>query len=136
MLGVARKPAVVGNQMQPIQAWGLSCMSIGLLVDQDTAMIWRGPMVMGALEQMMGQVGWGELDVMIVDMPPGTGDAQLTMAQRVSLSGALGNAKRAQRTTPLLASSLPRSAGRAMAARTPLPPLRLRSSNPDVFRTN
>ena len=64
-------------------------MSIGFLVDEETPMIWRGPMVMGALEQMMGQVAWGELDVLIVDMPPGTGDAQLTMAQRVSLSGAV-----------------------------------------------
>ncbi len=64
-------------------------MSIGFLVDAETAMIWRGPMVMGALEQMMGQVEWGPLDIMIVDMPPGTGDAQLTMAQRVSLAGAV-----------------------------------------------
>jgi ATP-binding protein involved in chromosome partitioning len=75
--------------MVPLQAWGLLAMSIGLLVDQDTAMIWRGPMVMSALEQMMGQVAWGDLDILVVDMPPGTGDAQLTMAQRVSLSGAV-----------------------------------------------
>jgi ATP-binding protein involved in chromosome partitioning len=67
----------------------LSCMSIGFLVDEETPMIWRGPMVMGALEQMMGQVSWGPLDVLVVDMPPGTGDAQLTMAQRVSLTGAV-----------------------------------------------
>jgi ATP-binding protein involved in chromosome partitioning len=64
-------------------------MSIGFLVDEETAMIWRGPMVMGALEQMMGQVDWGPLDIMVVDMPPGTGDAQLTMAQRVRLAGAV-----------------------------------------------
>jgi ATP-binding protein involved in chromosome partitioning len=64
-------------------------MSIGFLVEEDTAMIWRGPMVMGALEQMMGQVEWGTLDVLVVDMPPGTGDAQLTMAQRVALAGAV-----------------------------------------------
>jgi ATP-binding protein involved in chromosome partitioning len=64
-------------------------MSIGFLVEEETPMIWRGPMVMGALEQMMGQVAWGALDIMIVDMPPGTGDAQLTMAQRVSLAGAV-----------------------------------------------
>ena len=64
-------------------------MSIGFLVDEETPMIWRGPMVMGALEQMMGQVDWGPLDVLVVDMPPGTGDAQLTMAQRVSLTGAV-----------------------------------------------
>jgi ATP-binding protein involved in chromosome partitioning len=64
-------------------------MSIGFLVEEETPMIWRGPMVMGALEQMMGQVTWGPLDVMVVDMPPGTGDAQLTMAQRVALTGAV-----------------------------------------------
>jgi ATP-binding protein involved in chromosome partitioning len=64
-------------------------MSIGFLVEEETPMIWRGPMVMGALEQMMGQVAWGKLDIMIVDMPPGTGDAQLTMAQRVTLAGAV-----------------------------------------------
>ena len=64
-------------------------MSIGFLVPEDTPMIWRGPMVMGALEQMMGDVEWGTLDVLIVDMPPGTGDAQLTMAQRVPLAGAV-----------------------------------------------
>lgn len=75
--------------MIPLDAWGLKAMSIGFLVDEGTAMIWRGPMVMGALEQMMGQVEWGALDIMIVDMPPGTGDAQLTMAQRVTMTGAV-----------------------------------------------
>ena len=89
MLGVSGKPEVRDGKMVPLDAWGLKAMSIGLMVDADTAMIWRGPMVIGALEQMMGQVAWGELDVMIVDMPPGTGDAQLTMAQRVSLAGAV-----------------------------------------------
>ena len=89
MLGVSGKPELADGRMVPIRAWGLQAMSIGLLVDQDTAMIWRGPMVISALEQMMGQVAWGELDVLIVDMPPGTGDAQLTMAQKVSLSGAV-----------------------------------------------
>src|SRR6202044_747306 len=63
--------------------------SIGFLVDEETPMIWRGPMVMGALEQMMGQVEWGALDILVIDMPPGTGDAQLTLAQRVALSGAV-----------------------------------------------
>ena len=89
MLGLARKPEIVGDKMVPLEAWGLRCMSIGFLVDDETPMIWRGPMVMGALEQMMSQVLWGELDVMIVDMPPGTGDVQLTMAQRVNLAGAV-----------------------------------------------
>ena len=89
MLGIHRKPEVRNEKMIPLQAWGLSCMSIGFLVDEETPMIWRGPMVMGALEQMMGQVHWGALDVLVVDMPPGTGDAQLTMAQRVTLTGAV-----------------------------------------------
>jgi ATP-binding protein involved in chromosome partitioning len=89
MLGLNRKPEVRGDKMIPLEAWGLKAMSIGFLVEEETPMIWRGPMVMGALEQMMGQVAWGALDIMIVDMPPGTGDAQLTMAQRVSLAGAV-----------------------------------------------
>ena len=89
MLGLARKPEVRGDRMIPLDAWGLKAMSIGFLVDEATAMVWRGPMVMGALEQMMGQVEWGALDIMIVDMPPGTGDAQLTMAQRVTMTGAV-----------------------------------------------
>ena len=89
MLGLDRKPEVRDGQMLPLSAWGISAMSIGFLVSPDQAMIWRGPMVMGALEQLMGQVAWGPLDVLVVDMPPGTGDAQLTMAQRVSLAGAV-----------------------------------------------
>ena len=89
MLGLARKPEVRGDRMMPLDAWGLKAMSIGFLVDEGAAMIWRGPMVMGALKQMMGQVEWGELDIMIVDMPPGTGDAQLTMAQSVAMTGAV-----------------------------------------------
>ena len=89
MTGLNRRPEVRDDKMIPLQAWGLSCMSIGFLVDAETPMIWRGPMVMGALEQMMGQVAWGPLDIMVVDMPPGTGDAQLTMAQRVALTGAV-----------------------------------------------
>ena len=89
MLGLARRPEVHGDKMQPLEAWGVKCMSIGFLVEEETPMIWRGPMVMGALEQMLGQVNWGALDVLVVDMPPGTGDAQLTMAQRVALTGAV-----------------------------------------------
>ena len=89
MLGAGHKPEVREGKMIPLEAWGLKAMSIGFLVEAETPMIWRGPMVMGALEQMMGQADWGRLDVMIVDMPPGTGDAQLTMAQRVKLAGAV-----------------------------------------------
>jgi ATP-binding protein involved in chromosome partitioning len=89
MLGLARKPEMAGDRVLPVTAWGLKAMSIGFMVEEETPMIWRGPMVMGALEQMLGQVAWGKLDFMIVDMPPGTGDAQLTMAQRVKLAGAV-----------------------------------------------
>ncbi|MBN8910308.1 MAG: P-loop NTPase, partial [Rhodospirillales bacterium] len=78
MLGLARKPEVRGQRILPLDAWGLKAMSIGFLVEEETPMIWRGPMVMGALEQMLGQVEWGTLDIMVIDMPPGTGDAQLT----------------------------------------------------------
>ncbi|MDP7667824.1 MAG: Mrp/NBP35 family ATP-binding protein, partial [Rhodospirillales bacterium] len=69
--------------------YGVKCMSMGFLVDEDTPMVWRGPMVGMALEQMMRDVNWGALDILVVDMPPGTGDAQLTMAQRVPLAGAV-----------------------------------------------
>ncbi len=89
MLGTQEKPRTQGQRIIPISRWGLKAMSIGFLVEQETPMVWRGPMVMGALEQMMGQVEWGELDIMLVDMPPGTGDAQLTMSQRVPLAGAV-----------------------------------------------
>jgi ATP-binding protein involved in chromosome partitioning len=89
MLGTQEKPRAVDQRIIPLSRWGLKAMSIGFLVEQETPMIWRGPMVMGALEQMMGQVEWGELDIMLVDMPPGTGDAQLTMSQRVPLAGAV-----------------------------------------------
>lgn len=89
MLGTRERPRATGDRITPLTRWGLKAMSIGFLVDEETPMIWRGPMVMGALEQMMGQVEWGALDIMIVDMPPGTGDAQLTMSQRVPLAGAV-----------------------------------------------
>ena len=89
MLGTRERPRATGQRITPLSRWGLKAMSIGFLVEEETPMIWRGPMVMGALEQMMGQVEWGALDIMIVDMPPGTGDAQLTMSQRVPLAGAV-----------------------------------------------
>ena len=89
MLGLRGKPDLRGDRMVPMEAWGLKAMSIGLLVDQETAMVWRGPMVMGALQQLLGQVEWGPLDVMVLDMPPGTGDAQLTIAQKLKLAGAV-----------------------------------------------
>jgi ATP-binding protein involved in chromosome partitioning len=89
MLGTRDKPQASGGRIQPLSRWGLKAMSIGFLVEEETPMIWRGPMVMGALEQMLGQVEWGGLDVMIIDMPPGTGDAQLTISQRLPLAGAV-----------------------------------------------
>jgi ATP-binding protein involved in chromosome partitioning len=89
MLGRSGKPEVIGKTMQPIEAFGLRCMSIGFLVPEDQAMIWRGPMIMGALRQMLGQTNWGDLDAMVVDLPPGTGDAQLTLSQNVAVSGAV-----------------------------------------------
>jgi len=89
MLGVSEKPGLRDKTMIPVQAFGMKCMSIGFLVPEDQAMVWRGPMVMGALQQLLGQTAWGELDVMVVDMPPGTGDVQLTMSQKVRLAGAV-----------------------------------------------
>jgi ATP-binding protein involved in chromosome partitioning len=78
-----------GRMLKPMENYGVKVMSMGFLVEEDTPMIWRGPMVMSALNQMLREVEWGELDVLVVDMPPGTGDAQLTMAQNVPLAGAV-----------------------------------------------
>lgn len=89
LLGITDKPTADGRILNPMEAFGLKVMSIGFLVEEDTPMIWRGPMVISALTQMLREVAWGELDVLIVDMPPGTGDAQLTMAQQVPLAGAV-----------------------------------------------
>ena len=90
MLGISGRPHTAdGKILRPMENYGVKCMSIGFLVPEDTPMIWRGPMVMSALQQMLRDVAWGELDIMIVDMPPGTGDAQLTMAQQVALAGAV-----------------------------------------------
>jgi ATP-binding protein involved in chromosome partitioning len=89
MMGISGKPRSDGKMLEPMMAHGVKCMSMGFLVAEDTPMIWRGPMVMSALQQMLRDVNWGELDVMVVDMPPGTGDAQLTMAQQVPLAGAV-----------------------------------------------
>lgn len=90
MFGITDKPQPLPDKrIAPLEAFGVKVMSMGFMVAEDTAMIWRGPMVMGALEQMMREVDWGPLDVLVVDMPPGTGDAQLTMAQRVPLAGAV-----------------------------------------------
>jgi ATP-binding protein involved in chromosome partitioning len=90
MMGIKGKPTPTEDKrLNPMEAYGLKTMSMGYLVPEDSPMIWRGPMVIGALEQLLRDVAWGEVDVLIVDMPPGTGDAQLTMAQRVPLAGAV-----------------------------------------------
>ncbi|MGO4573859.1 P-loop NTPase [Microvirga sp. 2TAF3] len=90
LLGIHGKPKLLENRvLEPMEAYGLKVMSIGFLVDEEAAMIWRGPMVMSAITQMLREVAWGELDILVVDMPPGTGDAQLTMAQATPLAGAV-----------------------------------------------
>ena len=90
LTGIREKPQLNDDKkMIPLARFGLSIMSIGFLVEEDTAMIWRGPMVMSAITQMLRDVAWGTLDVLVVDMPPGTGDAQLTLAQNVPLKGAV-----------------------------------------------
>jgi len=90
LLGLSQKPETVGgNQIRPLEAHGVKVMSIGFLVDPEAPMIWRGPMVVSALTQMLRDVAWGALDVLVVDMPPGTGDTQLTLAQNVPLAGAV-----------------------------------------------
>lgn len=90
MMGVAKRPASPdGKIIEPLQAHGVTMMSIGLMLKEDEAVIWRGPMIMGALQQLLGQVAWGKLDILIIDLPPGTGDIQLSLAQRTQLTGAL-----------------------------------------------
>lgn len=90
LFGLSGRPELLeGRLMRPLEAFGVKVMSIGFLVEEETPMIWRGPMVMSALNQMLREVAWGELDILVVDMPPGTGDAQLTLAQAVPLAGAL-----------------------------------------------
>ena len=90
LLAVKTKPETIGGRtLRPVEAYGMKVMSIGFLVDEETPMIWRGPMVMSAITQMLREVEWGTLDVLVVDMPPGTGDAQLTLAQQVPLAGAV-----------------------------------------------
>ena len=90
MMGISGRPALAGGKtLRPLRKWGVDCMSIGFLVSEETAMIWRGPMVMSAVQQLVGDVAWGALDILLIDMPPGTGDAQLTLSQRVPLTGAV-----------------------------------------------
>jgi ATP-binding protein involved in chromosome partitioning len=90
MMGVSKRPASPdGKIIEPLVAHGVTMMSIGLMLKEDEAVVWRGPMIMGALQQLLGQVAWGKLDVLIIDLPPGTGDIQLTLCQRTHLTGAI-----------------------------------------------
>uniref|UniRef100_A0A2P2JHP6 Nucleotide-binding protein-like n=2 Tax=Rhizophora mucronata TaxID=61149 RepID=A0A2P2JHP6_RHIMU len=90
MMNVGKQPDITQDKkMIPIESYGVKCMSMGFLVEKDAPIVWRGPMVMSALEKMSRGVDWGTLDILVVDMPPGTGDAQLTITQRLQLSGAL-----------------------------------------------
>ncbi len=91
MMGLKGRPDATpdGQKVIPKEAYGVKCMSIGFLVPEDTPMIWRGPMVISAIQQLLYEVMWGELDILVVDLPPGTGDAQLTMAQHVPITGAV-----------------------------------------------
>ena len=90
MMGVSERPrSPDGKTILPLHAHGVTMMSIGLMLTEDEAVVWRGPMLMGALQQLMGQVAWGELDVLVVDLPPGTGDVQLTLSQKYEVTGAI-----------------------------------------------
>lgn len=90
MMGVSKRPASPdGKTIIPLQAHGVTMMSIGLMMQEGQAVVWRGPMLMGALQQMMTQVAWGELDVLLIDLPPGTGDVQLTLSQKFQVDGAV-----------------------------------------------
>ncbi len=89
MFGITDRPKVIEDRLQPFEKFGLKVMSLGFVLDADTPVIWRGPMVMKALEQMLGDVDWGALDFMVIDLPPGTGDAQLTLTQKIPLAGAV-----------------------------------------------
>ena len=90
MMGVSQRPSSPdGKTIEPLVAHGVTMMSIGLMLKENEAVVWRGPMLMGALQQLLGQVAWGKLDVLIIDLPPGTGDVQLTLCQRTQLTGAI-----------------------------------------------
>lgn len=91
LLGLSAKPqlAADGRRLKPLEAWGIQALSVGNLVDPDTAMIWRGPMIQSAITQLIAEVDWGRLDILLIDMPPGTGDAQLAVAQQSPLAGAV-----------------------------------------------
>ena len=89
MLGITEQPPYINNKILPIEKYGVKLMSLGFLLDTDSPVIWRGPLVARALQQLMRDVDWGQLDIIVFDMPPGTGDAQLTLSQSIALDGAV-----------------------------------------------
>ncbi|MCF6273932.1 MAG: Mrp/NBP35 family ATP-binding protein [Rhodobacteraceae bacterium] len=90
MMGTSARPKAVGERgMAPVEAFGVKLISMGLMMREDEAVVWRGPMLMGALQQMLNQVAWGALDVLVIDLPPGTGDVQLSLAQKTAVTGAI-----------------------------------------------
>ena len=127
LFGLHGKPRVVsGRILEPLDGYGVKVMSIGFMVEEETPMIWRGPMVMSAITQMLREVAWGELDVLVVDMPPGTGDAQLTMAQATPLAGAVIV------STPQDLALIDARRGVAMFRRVEVPILRRRREHGDL----
>ena len=127
LFGLHGKPRVVsGRILEPLDGYGVKVMSIGFMVEEETPMIWRGPMVMSAITQMLREVAWGELDVLVVDMPPGTGDAQLTMAQATPLAGAVIV------STPQDLALIDARRGVAMFRRVEVPILRHRREHGDL----
>ena len=89
MLGITEQPEIVGEMISPVESLGVKVMSMGLLIDDDTPVVWRGPMIMKTIQQFAQNVNWGSLEVLVVDLPPGTGDAQLSLVQTIPLDGAL-----------------------------------------------
>ena len=94
MMGIRSRPGMTGQKLVPIENWGVKVMSIGFLVDPMQAVVWRGPMVSGAVSQFMADVDWGDLDYLVMDLPPGTGDIQLTLARRCRSPGPSSSRRR------------------------------------------
>ena len=89
LLGITRRPTVVGEKVVPVEVLGIKAISMGMLAGEETPVIWRGPMVAGIIQQFLEKVEWGELDYLVIDLPPGTGDAQLTLTQKAPITGAV-----------------------------------------------
>lgn len=135
MLGLSGRPYVEGESLIPMEGQGLSVMSMGFLVDEDTPVVWRGPMVMKTIQQFSQNVNWGDLEVLVVDLPPGTGDAQLSLVQTIPLSGAV------LVTTPQAVATQVAKRGARMLEKTNVPILGVAENmsyleGPDGTRTN